>query len=39
VLEATGGRVSGDGGAADLLGPPPSTLESRMKKLGIVRKR
>jgi formate hydrogenlyase transcriptional activator len=39
VLEATGWRVSGSGGAADLLGLPPTTLESRMKKLGIGRQR
>jgi len=29
------GKVSGKGGAAELLGLKPSTLESRMKKLGI----
>jgi PAS domain S-box-containing protein len=39
VLEATGGRVSGPGGAAEVLGLPATTLESRMKKLGIARKR
>jgi formate hydrogenlyase transcriptional activator len=39
VLDATGWRVSGTGGAAELLGLRPSTLESRMKKLGIVRRR
>ncbi len=39
VLEGTAWRVSGDGGAAALLGLPPTTLESRMKKLGIMRKR
>jgi transcriptional regulator with GAF, ATPase, and Fis domain len=39
VLDATGWRVSGDGGAARLLGLPPTTLESRMKKLGITRTR
>jgi formate hydrogenlyase transcriptional activator len=37
VLEATGWRVAGKAGAAELLGLPPSTLESRMKKLGITR--
>ena len=37
VLEATGWRVAGKAGAAELLGLPPSTLESRMKKLGIMR--
>jgi PAS domain S-box-containing protein len=39
VLEATGWRVSGKQGAAALLGVPATTLESRMKRLGIVRKR
>jgi len=39
VLEATGWRVSGNGGAASLLGLPPTTLESRMSGSGIVRKR
>lgn len=37
VLEATGWRVRGQGGAAELLGLKPSTLESRMLKLGIRR--
>jgi DNA-binding NtrC family response regulator len=37
VLERTGWRVSGDGGAAELLGMKPTTLEARMKKLGIKR--
>jgi transcriptional regulator with GAF, ATPase, and Fis domain len=39
VLELTGGRVSGKRGAADLLGVKPTTLESRMKKLGVDRRR
>jgi len=39
VLEGTGWRVSGDGGAARLLGMKPTTLEARMKKLGITRRR
>ncbi len=38
ALERTGGRVSGEKGAAKLLGMKPTTLESRMKKLGIERK-
>ncbi|MBN2416091.1 sigma 54-interacting transcriptional regulator [bacterium] len=38
VLERTGWRVSGERGAARLLGMKPTTLESRMKKLGIERK-
>jgi PAS domain S-box-containing protein len=37
VLEATGWRVSGKQGAAELLGLKRSTLESRMKGLGITR--
>jgi transcriptional regulator with GAF, ATPase, and Fis domain len=37
VLEATGWRVRGAGGAADLLGLRPTTLEARMAKLGISR--
>jgi transcriptional regulator with GAF, ATPase, and Fis domain len=37
VLNKTSWRVSGQNGAADLLGLKRSTLESRMKKLGITR--
>jgi formate hydrogenlyase transcriptional activator len=37
VLEATGWRIRGRGGAAELLGMKPTTLESRMAKLGIAR--
>jgi transcriptional regulator with GAF, ATPase, and Fis domain len=37
VLRATEGRVYGENGAAAILGVPPSTLQSRMKKLGITR--
>jgi transcriptional regulator with GAF, ATPase, and Fis domain len=37
VLEANAWRVRGRGGAAELLGVKPTTLESRMAKLGIVR--
>jgi transcriptional regulator with GAF, ATPase, and Fis domain len=37
VLEATGWRVRGKGGAAERLGLKPSTLETRMAKLGIRR--
>jgi PAS domain S-box-containing protein len=37
VLERTGWRVSGTQGAAELLGLRPTTLESRMKKLGMTR--
>ena len=37
VLEQTNWRVSGDKGAAAILGLKPTTLEARMKKLGIAR--
>jgi formate hydrogenlyase transcriptional activator len=37
VLENTNWRVSGDKGAAAILGLKPTTLEARMKKLGILR--
>ena len=37
VLEKTGWRVSGQGGAAELLGLKRTTLEAKMKKLGIKR--
>ncbi len=39
ALELTGWRVSGGKGAAKLLGLKPTTLEARMKKLGITRRR
>jgi FADH2 O2-dependent halogenase len=35
VLRHTGGRISGARGAAAILGVPPSTLRSRIKKLGL----
>lgn len=35
VLKKCKGRVWGSGGAAEILNIPPSTLKSRMKKLGI----
>jgi transcriptional regulator with GAF, ATPase, and Fis domain len=35
ALKRTNGRIHGSGGAAELLGVNPSTLRSRMKKLGI----
>jgi transcriptional regulator with GAF, ATPase, and Fis domain len=38
VLKHCNERVSGPGGAAELLNLPPSTLTARMKKLGIQRK-
>jgi len=37
VLAATQGRLYGEGGAAEILGIPPSTLQSRMKRLGMPR--
>jgi len=39
VLEMTGGKVHGPGGAAELLGMNPNTLSWRMDKLGISRPR
>lgn len=35
ILKYTGGRIRGAGGAAELMGIHPNTLESRMQKLGI----
>ncbi len=35
ALAESRGRVYGDGGAAEALGVPPSTLESRIRRLGI----
>jgi transcriptional regulator with GAF, ATPase, and Fis domain len=37
VLDMTGGRVTGKGGAAELMDINPSTLRARMKKLGVAR--
>jgi transcriptional regulator with GAF, ATPase, and Fis domain len=37
ALDQTGWRVSGPKGAAVLLGLKPTTLEARMKKLGVRR--
>jgi len=39
ALEATDSKVAGENGAAQLLGVKPTTLSSRMKALGIARKR
>jgi transcriptional regulator with GAF, ATPase, and Fis domain len=39
VLRASNWMIAGDGGAAIRLGLPPSTLRSKMKKLGITRPR
>ncbi len=38
VLEECEWKINGDEGAANKLGMPPSTLRSKMKKLGIVRR-
>ncbi|WP_243689531.1 helix-turn-helix domain-containing protein [Geotalea toluenoxydans] len=38
ILEKTGWRIRGRNGAAEILGLKPTTLNSRMKKLGIRRK-
>jgi transcriptional regulator with GAF, ATPase, and Fis domain len=35
VMGMTDGLIAGEGGAAEVLGMPPSTLRSRMKRLGI----
>lgn len=37
VLDHTRGRIYGRGGAAEVLGLKPTTLQSRMKKLGVAR--
>jgi formate hydrogenlyase transcriptional activator len=37
VLESVGWRIRGSGGAADRLGMRPTTLETRMAKLGLTR--
>ncbi len=38
TLKQVKGRISGEGGAAELLGVPPSTLNSKIKRLGISRR-
>jgi len=35
ILKRCNGKIWGPGGAADALNVPPSTLKSKMKKLGI----
>ena len=35
TLKKTNGKIGGEHGAAELLGVPPTTLHSKMKKLGI----
>ncbi len=37
VLEKTGGKISGPGGAAEFMGIHPATLASRMRAMGIQR--
>ena len=37
VLEQSGWRITGQGGAAEILGLKRTTLQSKMKKLGIRR--
>jgi transcriptional regulator with GAF, ATPase, and Fis domain len=39
VLESVHWRISGEKGAAEILGLRPTTLHSRMKKLGISRQK
>jgi len=39
ILESTNGKISGPGGAAELLGLPPSPLRKKMDKLGIAFRR
>jgi DNA-binding NtrC family response regulator len=35
AIEVAGGRISGPGGAAELLGLKPTTLRSKMQRLGL----
>lgn len=37
ILKRCNGKIKGAGGAAELLGLPPTTLHSKMKKLGIAK--
>ncbi|WP_231559600.1 helix-turn-helix domain-containing protein [Flavobacterium rivuli] len=37
ALRQCGGRIRGINGAAEILGVPPTTLASKMQKLGIKR--
>ena len=37
VMDMTNGKIRGEDGAANILGIKPTTLEARIKKLGIVR--
>jgi len=38
IIKYCSGRASGPGGAAEILGVPNSTLHSKMKRLGIIKK-
>ena len=38
IVKKTGGKIRGKGGAAEILGINPNTLDSRMNKLGIKKK-
>jgi formate hydrogenlyase transcriptional activator len=35
ALERAGGKISGKGGAAELLGVKPTTLDSKIRALGL----
>jgi formate hydrogenlyase transcriptional activator len=35
VLEHTRGKIYGPGGAAELLGLPPTTLQSKLRRYGL----
>jgi len=35
IIEKSGGKISGPGGAAEILGMQRTSLYSRMKKLGL----
>lgn len=37
ILKRAGGKISGAGGAAEILNIPGNTLHSKMKKLGITK--
>ncbi|MBU1053687.1 MAG: sigma-54 dependent transcriptional regulator [Proteobacteria bacterium] len=39
VLKLTGGKINGPGGAAELLNINPNTLRTKMRKLGLLKKR
>ncbi|MBU1054577.1 MAG: hypothetical protein KKC46_12255, partial [Proteobacteria bacterium] len=39
VLKQTGGKINGQGGAAELLNVNPNTLRSKMRKLGLLESR